>query len=152
MSNDPLGSFSQEFAVRLECPRRDLYCNIPLPHQSPLGIYEGQRYRPTGEWPATFLCLRHGRSFECFPDSVHLEAETRVPNQPVPPLWRIGCVCGHENCGRQHAIYTARMPSGLEIVRRILITNPNVPCDGHPFEWREDLMRPIEIAHEPPVR
>ena len=59
-----VNGFTVVHSVILDCagPRTEHLCHIPLPHQSPLGIYEGPLYRPTGEWPAIFLCLLHGRT------------------------------------------------------------------------------------------
>ena len=151
---DPLGTWSHEFVVRLGCPNREgeQKCSIPLPRQSLLGIYEGLKYRPTGEWPETFLCVRHARVFVCSIDSVDLDLEMRGLDELVSPMWRIECQCAHENCGRLHTIYTGRMPDWPSIVRRILKTNPSVPCSDHDLVWREDLMRATEIAHDSPMR
>jgi hypothetical protein len=138
--------------VLLNCPEGDnQYCNIPLPHQSPLGIYEGLQYRPMGEWPATFLCLRHGRVSAYLPDSVHYEIEPIVPGQPLPPMWKIECACAHENRGRLHTIYTGRIPSAAELLRRVMRIKPEMACGDHLLIWREDLMRVTELAHESPM-
>jgi len=53
------------FSVPIDCaqPGTEHLCHFLPPHQSPLGIYAGPRYRPMGEWPATFLCLLHVRPF-----------------------------------------------------------------------------------------
>jgi len=146
---DPIGLSSFEHCVILACRHRDgeSPCNIPLPRQSPLGIYEGQHYRTTGEWPATFLCLRHGLSFACSPHNIRLEVEMMGLNHSVPQLWRIECECAHENCGKPHSIYTARAPDWTTIVARILKTNPIVPCGDHSVFWQKDLMHGIEFAH-----
>ena len=147
--DEPIATWSHEFSVVLGCPHPEGQppCYIPLPRQSPLGIYEGLLYRPMGEWPLTFLCLPHGRVYECWPDSIHLEVDMRLPGQPVSPLWKIECECAHDNCGRIHTLYTGQITDWPSIVRQILGTNPRVPCGDHALLCREDLMRPTEIAH-----
>jgi hypothetical protein len=136
-----------DYAICLGCSDRgpEQECCIFLPHQSPLGAFSHPRYLPTGEWPATFLCLRHGHSCVRSADSVHLGIEMLAPDQSIPPLWRIECECGHESCGKRHAIYTAKMPDWASIVRWVLKTNPVVPCDGHELVWREELMRVLNL-------
>ncbi len=142
------------YSVNLRCadPGLEYLCQIPLPRRSPLGIFEGQYSLSMGDWPATLLCLRHGRSFSHWADSVRLETEVRVRNRPVPSLWKIECECAHENCGKPHAIYTARAPDWATILARILGTKPTVPCGDHSLVWREDLMHGTEFAHNPPLR
>lgn len=145
--------FTHVYCIKTGCPAvDDQYCYIPLPLQSPLGIYADQQYQPTGEWPATFLCLRHGRVSVDWPDSIHLETEPRFPGQPVPPLWRIECECAHQNCGRTHSIYTARAPDPETILKAISRRNPTIPCDDHILVWRDDLMSLNEFAYESPMR
>lgn len=147
--DDPIFTSSFEFVVVLGCQALDgnQPCSIPLPRQSPLGIYEGQHYQPAYEWRGAFLCLRHGRLFSHSPDSIRLENEMRPPHKPVSPMWKIECACGHEDCGALHTIYTARMPGWAEIVSRILKTPPIVPCGYHDLVWREDLMQGVEFMH-----
>ena|ERR1035437_10023036 len=151
-----VNEFSTLYSVVLDCgvPGEEYLCHIPLPRQSPLGIFEGQHSLSIGDWPATFLCLRHARSFLCSADSVRLETEVRGRDRPVPSLWKIECECAHENCGRLHTIYTARIPDWPTIVTRTLKTNPKpkVPCAGHDLVWREDLMLGEEFAHNSPLR
>jgi hypothetical protein len=142
-----MGAFTHVHCVSLDCPAGDdEYCYIPLPRQSPLGIYEGQHYQPTGEWPVTFLCRRHGTVSVDLPDSVHLTAEPMVPGLPVPPLWRIDCECAHENCGRMNTIYTARAPDREALLKGIARKNPTVPCGDHNLVWREDLIQLTDFA------
>lgn len=137
-----MGAFTTVHCVRFNCPAGDnQYCYIPLPLRSPIGIYEGQIYQPTGDWPATFLCLRHGQVSVDLPDSVRLEVEPRVPGQPVPQMWRIEAECAHENCGRLHTIYTARAPDRETILRAIARWNPTIVCGDHNLIWRDDLMQ-----------
>lgn len=149
-----MGAVIIDYAVCLGCsdstPERQ--CCIVLPHRSPLGIFEYPQCLPTDEWPAMFLCLRHGHTCGREANSVRLEAEALVPGQPVPALWQIQCQCARERCGRWHKLYTAKMPDWRSIVRWILKTNPPVPCDLHTLVWREDLIHGESFAHKSPVR
>jgi hypothetical protein len=93
------------------CP--DCGDSILLPRQSPLGIYEGQHYRQSVDWPIAFLCRRHERLCEGLPDMIHQEAFARPsPPQPHFALWEIDCVCGQPNCGLPTTIYTNSLLSG----------------------------------------
>ena len=141
-----MATFTHVFGVKTGCPiGDDQYCLIPLPLQSPLGIYAGLQYQSTGAWPVTFLCLLHGRVSVDWPDSIRLEIEQRVPGQPVPQLWQIECECDHENCGKLHTIYTARAPDRETVLKRIARWNPVVVCGDHNLIWREDLIRLTEF-------
>jgi len=146
--NEPLITFSHEHSVILPCsvPEGEMQCSIPLPHQSHLGTYEGQDYRPTHDWQASFLCLRHGRVYVCSPHSIHLELQVRGPGQPVSPLWQVDALCGHERCGAIHTLYTAKMPDWPSIVQRILRIEPKLSCSGHDFVWREELISGSQVA------
>jgi hypothetical protein len=136
-------SITFDFAACLGCydvsPERR--CSVLLPRQSPLGTTVDQRYQPTDEWPASFLCLRHGHTSVRSVDSIQLEAEM-LGQEGRPLLWRIVCRCGHENCGRLHVFYVHRMPDWPTITRLIMKINPSVPCgDGsHSLVWRENSM------------
>ncbi len=144
-----------DLAVWLDCSdqrRPDEKCSIFLPHQSPLGTFRGQVRQPTGEWPAVFLCLRHGRSCVRSADSIRLDVEVLAPHQPVHSLWRIECRCGHNSCGAARTIYIGRMQNWEKIVQVILESRPTVPCGDHDLTWREDLMRGVEFAHDSPLR
>lgn len=141
-----------EYAVRLDCcaeenPRDPKH--IVLPHQSQLGTFEYRQYLLSDEWPVTFLCLRHGQSFVCSEANLRLEAKT--PLQDRPSLWRIQCVCAHENCGQSHTMYAARERHWTTIMRVILATNPKLLCGDHELVWREDLMSGIEITRTAPM-
>lgn len=146
-------AFTHVHCVKTNCPERDdQLCYIPLPHQSPLGIFANRQYQPIGEWPATFLCLRHGQVSVHWPDSIRYEIEPRVPGQPVPQMWQIEIECAHENCGRLHTIYTARAPDRRTILRSIARWNPTIPCGDHKLIFGENLIRLTEFAHESPMR
>lgn len=130
-----------DFAVCLGCSDAgpELECCILLPHESPLGTLQGQRYRPTDEWPATFLCLRHMHMCVRSADNIRVEIEVMAPNQHSV-LWRIVSRCGHENCDRTNVFYIGKVPDLATIRRRIMRLNPTIPCEngGHSFAWRED--------------
>ena len=142
--------FTMVSAVVLDCPKGNPSdpCRIPLPAQSLLGMGEGPHDLPMGTWPAAFLCLKHAHVCIRTQNDVQLEDEIQVPDEPIPSLWRIECECGHENCGKRHAIYTSRAPDWETIKRIILLREPIVSCEGHPLVWSEESMRGIEIAHD----
>jgi hypothetical protein len=147
-----MGHFSSIHCVKMNCPAGDnQFCNIPLPLQSPIGIYADRQYQPIGEWPVTCLCLRHGLVSAYWLDSIHHEIEMMALGQPVPQMWQIECECAHENCGKLHTIYTARAPDWETILRAIARWNPNVPCGDHILIWRKELMRGTEFAYNSPV-
>ena len=142
--------FTMVSAVILDCPRGDPAdpCRIPLPVQSLVGMCDGPRDLPLGTWPAVFLCLKHAHACVRSPRDVQLEDELRVPDEPVPALWRIECECAHGGCGRRHAIYTSGTPDWETIERVILLRQPSVACDEHLLIWKKELMHGIEIAHD----
>lgn len=139
-----LASFHTAWVVHTRCPGWETdapKCSIPLPHQSPLGIYEDQKYRPTGTWPATFLCLRHGISGLHSAQDIRLDTLLSPPGEGLPTSWEIEVSCAHENCGKVHTIYTARMPSFPELADRLMRITPAIHCDGHDLIWRRDLIQ-----------
>lgn len=80
---------------------------IPLPHQSPSEIYEGQPYQPTAYWPIAFLCRVRGRVYEVPVEDIDLHpAQTPYRDSARGPLWEIELRCAHENCGVRRLIYT----------------------------------------------
>jgi hypothetical protein len=150
MSGFPIGAHFHSVILGCQEFGSDVNCYIPLPRQSPLGIYEGLQYRPIGEWPAVFLCLRHGLLSEYWPDSIHLEFEPIYLGRYVP-LWRVECTCGHKSCGRMCTMYTARMPNWDALSQRIVDMSPKLECDGHDFEWKKELMTYQTFAHDAPM-
>src|ERR1700733_14466019 len=142
---------ASDYAVSLDCFDRGtpgVPCSVFLPLRSRLGTFEHQQRQPTDEWPATFLCLRHGRSLIRSVDDIHLNAEMLDPHQPAFPAWRIECECGHRNCGRLHTIYIGRMPDWPTIVLRILRTNPCIVCGSHDLIWQKVLMHGFPTTHD----
>lgn len=125
--------FLPDFEFQLLCPR----CQYPivLPHQSPLGKFQGLDCQPTGDWPVTFLCRGCGRLSEYFgKDVLSVGIPVLVQNQRLPDLWQIDCECDRENCGGQRAIYTT-YPAGApeeDVERLVLQCVTEVPCsDDH---------------------
>jgi hypothetical protein len=148
-------AFTNVYSVILDCrsPGSRDECSIPLPRQSRGETSEDQWRLRVGTWPTTFLCLRHRRAFVRSELHVHPVAEIRPPGLPVPQMWVIKALCGHENCGEPHTIYTAREEDWSQVVRSILEPTPIVvPCGNHALVWREDLMHRTEIAYDSPLR
>ena len=127
-----------EYAVRLDCCADENPLDpkhIVLPHQSPLGTFEYPQCQLSGEWPVTFLCLRHGQLFVRSKANLHLEG--RTPDLDQPPVWRIECVCAHEDCQKSRTIYVGRMATWENIVSVLRKANPNVSCGaGHCLVFR----------------
>lgn len=145
------------YVVRLGCfddpANPDTECRVFLPRQSPLGTFEYPRCQPTGEWPVTFLCLRHGHLYRCPGDRVRPGMGVSALGLPTQKIWRIDCECAHENCGRIDTIYIPEQPDLPTLAKNVLKKNPTVPCGSHLLGWRmEDLMSGVEIAHGSPVR
>jgi hypothetical protein len=140
--------------VILGCPDSDPNnpCRIALPLRIPRGKCDDQHSLPIDAWPATFLCLHHGLVSVRQPHNVRRFDEILDQDQPMPSLWKIECVCAHENCSRPHTIYASREKDWEGIVKAIIRCTPKIPCEGHDLVWREDLMRPTEIAHDSPMR
>jgi hypothetical protein len=150
---DPLGEFSFTHSMILGCSDQVVQsCSIPLPQQSPLGIYEHLHFLSMGEWPLVFLCLRHMRLSVRFPDNIHLVQEMKPLGQRTSPLWKIECQCARENCGEIHTFYTGGMPDWPSIRQRLLKTTPKVVCGDHDLLWREELMHCTEYPHDSPMR
>jgi len=130
--------------------RPDDPCYFFLPRRSRLGTFEHPRRLPTGEWPLTFLCLRHERSSVCSLANIRPEAEMLTQGRPILPMWWIEVVCAHESCGRSQSIYAGGTSDWQAIVGRILETEPQVPCGDHYLVWREELIRHEMLPHDPP--
>jgi hypothetical protein len=131
------------FSVKL-CENRNhpaQYCNIFLPHRSPLGTYDNLQNPPTDKWTAMFLCPLHGQVFVRSSLDVHPDIGTAGRDQLIPPFWEIECGCGHESCGRLHTIYAAGTTDSSAIVNRILETNPIVECASHLLVWKRELIQ-----------
>jgi hypothetical protein len=76
-------------------PGRDVvYCSdcqepIALPHESPLGVFQGIENSPTYEWPADFLCPLCGKEFSCSGATVDDLVPVRVADAFLPDLLRV---------------------------------------------------------------
>jgi hypothetical protein len=141
-----------DFCIVLDCGDHAAdRCRAFLPRRGPLGDVVASEYRPTGEWPATFLCVRHGRACVRLAAHVSRGVEAQHPGLPVPSLWRIKCVCGHEDCGMEHVIYVYKQQDWESILRGISQWNPEITCGSHRLIWDRDLMRGEEIPNDPGV-
>ena len=120
-------------------------CRRPkfLPHQSPLGTFLNLENPPTSEWPIVFVCTVCGRLSEHFwpPD------DRAAPTGQLADLWRIECVCDHENCGRHRAIYTTYNEGSPEadVRQRLVRHDVQLPCrKGHDFVLMNEAMWKVE--------
>ncbi len=139
-----------DFCIGLDCgDNAENRCRAFLPRQSPLGDVAGSEYRPTGQWPATFLCIRHGHASVRQAKDVGPALEAQSSNLPIPSLWEIECVCGHENCGMEHIIYVYKQQDWESILRGISHWNPEVTCGSHRLIWKQNLMSGKEIPNDP---
>ena len=105
---------------------------IVLPSQSPLGIYEGLQYRPTGVWPIELVCTRLGRQFERSRQDIQFKGtlSKEGQNKHSPVLWQIERKCGRERCPKSHAIFLwyAGDATQEEIGSEILRATPRISC------------------------
>ena len=88
------------------CENRRCRKPIVLPHQSPLGIFQGSVNQPTDEWPASFLCPACGQVFVCSVDMIDNAIVAPVPDSLIPALLRVEYVCVQGNIGTRKVIYT----------------------------------------------
>ena len=135
-----------EFGLSLECSGDpETSCCTFLPHQTPLGIREGQHYRPSRNWNESFLCLRHGQVFARSAEDVHLEFDTLGRYPTIPPFWQIEAQCARESCGKKHTLYASgpSIVSEAQLVNRILKLNAIVPCDSHDLVWKRELIHGV---------
>lgn len=141
-----------EFVIDLDCsdPGKKR-CRIFLPHRSLLGTFENAAIRPTGEWPLTFLCLRHEHLSVRSADSIRRAGPERFPSLPTL-LWRVEYECGHENCGKQSTIYVPSQPDANSIKSRLQKTRPAIECGSHFVLWREELIQIFPVTQLPLVR
>ncbi len=113
-------------------------CSIFLPHANSAANVDYQRNKPVATWTALFLCLRHGTVCVRDANSVHPEPFPTGRDQNDYPFWEIECVCGHENCGRRHTIYTGGTENPNEIWVKLLTWTPAIQCDSHPLIWKAE--------------
>jgi hypothetical protein len=119
---------------------------IVLPRQSPLGIYEGQRYLPTDKWPITFVCIRDGQVRVLWVEEFHPE-ELMDLGQQSEVLWEIVCECGHRDCVRPHTIYTTCLPNvpKQDVANALYRANLTIACGSHDFQKVRKLMHPKRL-------
>jgi hypothetical protein len=127
-----------------ECP--GCHGPIVLPRQSPLGIYEGQSYRPTDRRPARFLCIRDGQVREMWVTEFRLEDYTGL-DQELAALWDVVCVCARKNCERPHTIYTMCSPrADVATVRdAVYKTNLSFACGDHWLQKGKNRIHPKKL-------
>ncbi len=97
-----------------------VYCSNPaclkpiaLPHQSPLGTFEGLENQPTAEWPATFLCLACGQEFVCSESTIDDEIQVTAPPSQIPDLLQVVYEVAQNNSVVRKVIYTT-CPKGSD--------------------------------------
>jgi len=138
LRNHTMGTVRLLPAVQLGCLMHGdplMPCCIFLPPQTPSSTFADQLNQPKGIWTATFLCLRHGTV--CVRHSGQVLPEF-APAGSNHHLWEIECVCGHENCGMRHTIYTGGVENPAQIKARILKLNPTVSCGSHKLAWKAE--------------
>jgi hypothetical protein len=127
--------------------RDEVWCEkcanpIVLPHQSPLGIFQGLRDQPTDEWPANFLCPLCGHRFVCSVDMIQTSAPVPVPDSLIPDLLRVECICDHKNTATKKVVYTTcprgRDPKGEveRLMRRLVDMHTILRMDAYPYGER----------------
>src|SRR5271166_1755335 len=123
--------------IRCECGRPSF-----LPRQNPSETTPSLDSQPNVEWSLIFLCISCGRV------TVHLDYRDDEATQPgpLPDLWRIECVCDHENCGKRSTICATYDQDSLERdVRQLVIRrSAPVPCNDHSFRLTDATVRRLE--------
>jgi hypothetical protein len=113
-----------------------------LPRQSPLGISDGEQYRPMGIWPIDFLCLPHGHVCRVGREAILLDSVAALaPGLREASLWQIEYECARQNCGQHQTIYTRYLTDAhpLDVIKIVLDANARIVCkEGHVAELRAD--------------
>lgn len=119
------------YAVELNClPSHP--CHIVLPRQNLLGTYGDQDYQEEpGEWPAIFVCLRHGHWFVRSGDNRQRISRALGLDRPILPVWRIGIRCARGQCGRLRMMYTGNALGSSAVQKGLLRWPLEISCDGH---------------------
>jgi len=93
------------FVCQFRCHQSDH--EFVLPHQSPLGRYEGGQYQATDKWPIDYLCWQHGQMCLVGLGAIHLDTVPELPlGLHLAALWEIEVECAKDNCGQRRTIYT----------------------------------------------
>lgn len=96
----------------VECP-----CGIaiPLPPQSPLGIFLPPKPQPNlNKWPANFVCHDCGQLFSCLAQEMHLvENASLVLGLTGESFWQVDFPCDHKDCGQCVSTYVVWPESSL---------------------------------------
>lgn len=145
---DIMHSMITSWAVELDCGDQTVrgHCRIFLPPQSPLGTYKDPQGQPSGMWPASFLCLRHGHLSIRNSNSVRLD----IGDSPIPNFFRIEAECGLESCAKLHTLFAAGAPDSKDVIGRILSDRPAIACNGHDLIWKDNLVVVLQIYPDTP--
>jgi hypothetical protein len=107
---------------------------IPLPPQSPLGIFQPPTPRPSQRnWPANFECSHCGRWFSRSAQETHLvENASLFQSLRGESFWRVELRCGHPRCEQNISTYTT-MPdtSSPSSVGAFVRANSGLKCPDH---------------------
>ena len=119
-----------------DCP----HCGRPiaLPHQSPLGKFEGQPDQHVPAGLINILCIERGQVFEYRLEALRrrsVETQGRSPHTDV--MWWIESPCAHGNCPSIYSIFAWYRGdvSAEEIVDGAIHATPKRHCGEHEFEW-----------------
>ena len=71
-----------------------VYCptcrkSIVLPHESPLGNFQGLGEHPKDGWPADFLCPVCGQEFSCLSATIDDELPVMAPDSQIRDLLQV---------------------------------------------------------------
>ena len=85
-----------------------LHCRYPiaLPHESPLGRFQGFDSDYSTEWPADFLCAVCGQVFSCTEATMDDVTPVRDLPSKIPDLLRVVYEAAQENSVIQKIVYT----------------------------------------------
>jgi hypothetical protein len=129
MTISPVTGIQPIFIVECECR-----VAIPLPPQSPLGIFLPPRPRPNPDkWPANFVCTDCGRWFSRSAQEFHLEENASlVRSLDGETFWRVVFECERPDCGQCISAYLMLPPTRDAIgVAAIARASKAVECPVH---------------------
>jgi hypothetical protein len=123
------------------CP--SCHKSIVLPHQSPLGIFQGLENQPTGEWPATFLCPVCGQVFSCSDEEIDDAAQTKALGSQIPDLLRVLYVCVQDSYEERKVAYTT-CPTGSDpegerprLLKRLSGVREILEIEPYPYPYQQ---------------
>lgn len=115
----------------VECP-----CGvaIPLPPQSPLGIFQPPTPRPSlDKWPANFECSHCGQWFSRSAQDIHLEEIASLAhNLSEDSFWQVEFGCDQPRCEKRIDTYTT-LPaaSSANLVVGFVRASSGMNCPVH---------------------